>query len=384
MTKIIAEGDVTPLGTIFRRCGLSEPSINNKSEIAFGACSDDGQGKFRDGIFVSSNGQITPVAVNEDPTTILPGKFYFNFFPAVQALINNNSEVLFEGKIIPDSLDRERYGWFLKTDTGIKKIFIDEDPLVDGLAVQARTLGTSDLNDKGEVAFSVLLEGKADSGIFVRSGEQFKKIMVQGDATPIGGKFLTLYDPELIERFLLLRPRINANSAVAFKAKIEGGSSTTAIFLASPKAMLKVVAIGDTVPTGETIKEIDTFALNDLGEVAFFAYGRKGHTLPLGVYKAVPTQPQIKKVKLKNKSGNLELRVIGKGFITNDTVIEINGVALDALTYPEEAREDGGTTTQIVSREARLDQLLQAGQTARITVWNALTNQRSTMKEFVR
>jgi hypothetical protein len=253
--KVVAEGDPTPVGTIFRRCGLSTPSINNKSEIAFGACSDDGQGKFRDGIFVHANGQIQPIAVTEDVTDILPGKFYFNFFPAVQAIINNNSEVLFQGKIIPDALDRERYGWFLKNDAGIKKIFIDADPLVDGLVIEPRTQGTSDLNDKGEVAFSVLTVGKADSGIFMRSGDKTSKIMAQGDSTPIGGKFATLYDDELIENNLLLRPRINANSAVAFKAKIQGGSSRKAIFLASPKAMLKVVAVGDTVPTGEVIKK---------------------------------------------------------------------------------------------------------------------------------
>jgi hypothetical protein len=383
-TKVVADGDSTPLGTIFRRCGLSEPSINNKREIAFGACSDDGQEKVRDGIFVSSNGQIHPIAVTEDPTDILPGKFHFNFVPAVRAIINNNSEVLFQGKIIPDSFERERYGWFLKTDAGIKKVFIDEDPLVDGLVIEPRTQGTSDLNDKGEVVFSVLTVGKSDSGIFVRSGDKTSKIMAQGDSTPIGGRFTTLYDDELIENNLLLSPRINANSSVAFKAKIQGGSSRKAIFLASTKAMVKVAAVGDTVPSGEVIREIDTFALNDNGEVAFFAYGTKNQELPLGVYKAIPVTPKIQSVKLKNKKGRLELRVNGNGFITNDTVIEINGVALDVMIYPEDAREEGGTSVQVISRDGRLEQLLLAGQTAHITVFNGLTNQRSSVKEFVR
>lgn len=384
LSRIVGEEDTAPFNTIFQGCGFSTPSINNKSEIAFGACANDGKETYRDGIFVHANGQIQPVVVNEDVTDILPGKFYFNFFPAVQAIINNNSEVLFQGKIIPNSLERERYGWFLKNDAGIKKIFIDEDPLVDGLVIEPRTQGTSDLNDKGEVAFSVLTVGKADSGIFMRSGDKTSKIMVQGDPTPIGGKFATLYDDELIEDNLLLRPRINANSAVAFKAKIQGGSSKKAIFLASPKAMVKVVAVGDTVPTGEVIREIDTFALNDNGEVAFFAYGTKNQELPLGVYKATPVTPKIQSIKLKNKKGKLELRVNGSGFITNDTVIEINGVTLDALIYPEEAREEGGTNVQVISRDSRLEQFLPAGQAAQITVFNALTNQRSSIKEFVR
>ncbi|MEW6129814.1 MAG: choice-of-anchor tandem repeat NxxGxxAF-containing protein [Acidobacteriota bacterium] len=384
LSRIVGEGDPTPLGTTFGNCGFSAPSINDKGEIAFGACTNDGQALIRDGIFVHANGQLIPIAVNEDVTDILPGKFYFNFFPAVQAYINNNSEVLFQGKIILDSLERERYGWFLKTHDGIKKIFLDADPLVDGLSVKDRTIGTSDLNDNGEVAFAVLLDGKADSGIFRRSGNQISKIMAQGDATPIGGKFSTLDDPDLIENFLLLRPRINANSAVAFKAKVIDGRSGTAIFLASPNAMLKVVAVGDTVPTGETIREIDTFALNDLGEVAFFAYGRKNHTQPLGVYKATPAQPVIKKVKLKNKNGRLELRVNGNGMITNDSVIEINGVRLEVMSYPETAREAGGTTTQIISRDAQLEQLLPVGQTVQIKVYNALTNRFSEVRNFTR
>ncbi len=68
----------------------------------------------------------------------------------------------------------------------------------------------------------------------------------------------------------------------------------------------------------------------------------------------------------------------------NDTVIEVNGIALEVLSYPEDAREEGGTSVQIISQDARLEQLLQAGQTVQITVFNALTNQHSRVKEFVR
>ena len=42
--------------------------------------------------------------------------------------------------------------------------------------------------------------------------------------------------------------------------------------------------------------------------------------------------------------------------ITNDTVIEINGVPLDAIDYPSDFREDGGFTTRLVSRDSRLEQ----------------------------
>jgi hypothetical protein len=70
--------------------------------------------------------------------------------------------------------------------------------------------------------------------------------------------------------------------------------------------------------------------------------------------------------------------------ITNDTVIEVNGVPLGALDYPSDFRVDGGFTTRVVSRDPRLDQLIQEGQTVQVTVSNSLTNLRSTPVTFTR
>lgn len=177
---------------------------------------------------------------------------------------------------------------------------------------------------------------------------------------------------------------MNANGTVAFKIPVIGGNGSSAIFLASPRAMVKAVAAGDQLPTGETIRVIDTFALNDLGQVAFFAYGKKDKTKPLGVYVATPLAPTITSIKLKQKMSGLQLRVNGAGMITNDTVIEINGVVLNATDYPADFREDGGFTTRVVSRDARLEQLIPTGQTVQVTAFNSLTNLRSEAKAFTR
>jgi len=208
--------------------------------------------------------------------------------------------------------------------------------------------------------------------------------MAEGDPTPIGGTFSTLEDPELFEKAIFIRPRLNDNGAVAFIAKVKNGSSPLGVFMASPRAMLKVVAIGDEIDTGETIREIDTFALNDLGQVAFFAYGKKGKQKPLGVFVASPVTPQIKSIKVKRKKGALELRVNGKGMITSDSVIEINGLPLVALDYPADFREDGGTITRVISRDPRLPQLLGEGQAVQVTVFNSLTNKRSAAAALIR
>lgn len=200
----------------------------------------------------------------------------------------------------------------------------------------------------------------------------------------MGGTFSTLEDPDLIERFLFVRPRINNNGAVLFKAKVD--NKRIGLFLASPKAMLKVDAVGDELPGGGTVRLIDSFALNGNGQVAFFAYGKKDPDLrnPLGVYMATPNAPQITSIKLKHNKGSLQLRVNGSSMITNDTVIEINGVPLSAIDYPADFREDGGTSTQVVSSDARLEQMMSSGQTVQVTVYNSLTNLRSAPVSFAR
>ena len=383
ITKVVSIGDRTPTGETFRGCGFSPPSINNKGEIAFGACAENDQGLFRDGVLLYSNGELRRLVTSGDPSP-LGGILSLNFAPAIDGLINNNTEVLFQAGSITDLLVPEKFGLFLATKDGVKKIVVDGDPMPGGNIVEPQSLGIGDLNDKGEVAFTVLLDGPADTGIFINSQGTISKIMTQGDASPIGGTFSTLRDPELFERFLFISPRINERSVVAFKAKVKDGGSRLGIFLASPKAILKVVAIGDMLPTGEEVREINSFALNDLNQVAFFAGGKKGGKDPIGLYVATPAQPEIKSIKLKRKQGSLELRVNGKAMIANDTIIEINGVALGELSYPAEFKQDGGTTTRVVSRDARLEQLIAPGQSVQVIIYNPLTNLRSTSRSFTR
>ena len=124
--------------------------------------------------------------------------------------------------------------------------------------------------------------------------------------------------------------------------------------------MLKVIAIGDELPSGSTVREIDTFALNGLGQVAFFAYGEEKASRTL-CRVATPETPQIKSIKSKRKKGALELRVNGKGMINNDSVIEINGTSQHTMEYPTDFREDGGTITRVVSHDPRLQQRIGDG-----------------------
>lgn len=377
LLKIAAEGDLSPAGTVLGgNCGLGRPSINTNGEVAFFACSNpDSQGRIFNGIFASSGGTLRTVVKSGDPSP-LGGQISLAFGPAEPVQINDDDDVLFgAGQFDPDSNDPERFGLYLATSNGMEKIELGRDTMPNSSKAADNSLGGGHLNNKGDVLFGVRLAGKPKVGYFLYSGAQKSTIIVDRQTTPIGGTYnLTqeVEDP--------YGARINDNGTVAFMANVTDGSSSEAIFLASPKAVLKVVGIGDRLPTGEKIRSINSFALNNLGQVAFFANGSANafYTMPLGVFLATPVAPTITAIKLKHKkSGLLMLCVDGNGLITNDTVIEVNGLPLGELSYPTEFQENGGTTTRVMSRDSQIEQMMQSGQPLQVTVFNSLTNLRS-------
>jgi len=347
---------------MFKGCGFGQPAINNNGEVAFFACGEKDGFFFGDGVFRYSGGQITKVVVNNDPSPI-GGTFGLNFIPAQSVQMNDRGDVLFRSGVILDPFAKEKFGLFLATTDRFRKIEVDGERMPSGEQIKEGSLGIGDLNNKGDVAFVVGLAGQSDGGLFLYSGGSVNRVVIAGDPSPIGGTF-SPFDRGPNEAFPL--PHINGSAAIAFKAFVTNGTASNAIFLASPRAAIKVVAVGDQLPTGETIRVIDTFALNDLGQVAFFAYGKKNKTNPLGVFVATPVKPSITSIKLKHKKGTLQLRVNGHAMITNDTVIEINGVPLDVIDYPSDFRVDGGFTTRVVSRDPRLEQMLSPGQMAQM------------------
>lgn len=179
LTKIVALGDPTPVGTFFRGCGFSEPSINNHGDVAFGSCSDDGNGLSLDGIFSYSGGQVHKVVTYGDPSP-LGGFLALNFLPAITPILNDNGDVLFHGGSIIDINIKEKFGLFVSTANGVRKIVVDGDPMPNNTIVFPGSLGIGDLNNKDEVAFTVKLQGSADTGIFLSSGGTISKIVARG------------------------------------------------------------------------------------------------------------------------------------------------------------------------------------------------------------
>lgn len=190
LSKIVADGDPSPTGKVFGNCGFSLPSINNQGEIAFSACFQDDQGGFAgDGVFVSSEGTLRKIAVGLDPSPV-GGKFAFALVPPPRVSMNDNGDVLFmAGQIDPDITAPGRFGLFLVTADGIKKIELSRDTMPNGSRAADNSIGLGSLNNKGDVIFSLRLSGKPKSGMFLYSGGQLSTIILDRGPTPIGRTF---------------------------------------------------------------------------------------------------------------------------------------------------------------------------------------------------
>jgi hypothetical protein len=377
ISKIAAVGDPSPIGPI---AAVGPTSINSHGDVALfirsALSSSSGDGN---GVFVFSGGAIRKVVASGDPSPI--GGTFRGLVPA---RIQENGDVLFWGQVETTPIWRE--GLFVATQQGIEKVVATGDPIPGVEATVDAPTNLSmrgDMNFSGEVAFVTMLEdGRVDSGIFLRTRNGISKIVAARDHTPIGGNFAS-FKPR--RDWTSLPPvHLNANSAVGFGARVYDGGAKRGIFLASPTAMVKVVAIGDVLPNGDRLAgfsssdlpdDIPGFAMNDESNLAFSAYKQNG--VLVGIFLATPARPTIQSVRLKREDRTPKLLVTGGGFIANDGEIRINGKLLKELSYPDEFLESGGTTTRIVSRDPLLEELLVAGTPVEIEVHNRLTGKLS-------
>ncbi len=84
--------------------------------------------------------------------------------------------------------------------------------------------------------------------------------------------------------------------------------------------------------------------------------------------------PRITSVKVKGSAG--KLIVNGEHFITDDSIIEIDGAAITRLKFPSEYRLPNGLTTRITTKGG-VSELVPRGTEVTITVFNQRTGKRS-------
>jgi hypothetical protein len=380
LSKVAAVGDPTPAGSDFSGCGFGEPTLNNGGRIAFSGCGTPpaGGGLDLDGVFTGLDGMLRKVVAAGDPSPV-GSRFLFGYVPPQEATINDVGDVLFYSSIDPGNPGlRERFGLFASGPDGIRKIAVSEDTLPDGSRIPSFGNAFGDMNNRGDVAFRAPLEGSpANGGIYLYSAGSMSKIARVGEACPGGGAFQGFFDPAGMS--LVNDPGINDNGAVVFEAFTKPGRSA-GLFMGSPKGLLKVMATGDRAPTGEVIGDMPTFAINRMGQVAFFAVGKSGS--PIGIVLATPNPPTVTSVKFKRKTG--QLLVNGGPFIVGDSIIEVNGAPLATNEFPADFQSGDGSATRIVSADSELDQLVPPGKTVQITVFNGMTNLRSAPFAFTR
>lgn len=362
----------------------SDPAINNEGEVVINVLLTDGQSEYVYYFVFLASGEVRRIGAGMPA----PGGGVFSTIPGPDPppSINDNGDVLFVHGISGGMYDG-RFGLFLARSDGIEKIAVDGDELESGF-LNGGVHGS--LNNHGEVA---IVSGESAPpyrlGIFIWSGGSFTKVITSGDRAPDGGVITTVaYGGE--DGFYSQYPvvRINDNGTVVFNAKVEApnGNLRRALFLASPRGMLRMVNQGDRLPTGDRLYRITHYSLNNLGQVAFYAYKDNplGSITPIGAFLATPAAPLIRSVKLKSSGSELSLRVKGDAMVAGDAIIEIDGVQLEGLGYPEKSHNDDGTTRLVTSVDPRLDELLPVGVPVSVTVFNPLTGKRGEPFTFVR
>ncbi len=362
----------------------SYPVINDAAEVIVSAVSTDGQREYVEYFTFLASGEMRRFGAG----TEAPGGGVFSAIPGFlpPPAINNSGDVLFLHGV-SGGIYNGRDGLFLAREDGVEKVVISGDELEPGFVVGA---ARGSLNNRGEVAVGAG-EGAPlyRVGIFIWSGGAFKKVVTEGDRAP-NGRVITSVHYGAEEGFNSQVPvvRINDSGTVVFNAKIEGpdGNLRRALFLGSPRGMLRIAQQGDRLPTGDRLYRITHYALNNLGQVAFYAYKDNplGSITPIGVFLATPAAPAIRSVKLKTSDSGFTLRVKGDAMVSGDAIIEIDGLALEALDYPAKSRNDDGTARIVTSADPRLGDLLPVGTPVSVTVFNPLTGKRSEPFAFVR
>jgi hypothetical protein len=137
----------------------------------------------------------------------------------------------------------------------------------DGFDVETRIV-PAPANRRGDVAFFArLLRGKAEEGIFLASGGRIVKLAAIGDAIPEGETIAGFGEQPAAA--------INAAGAVAFTAQLTGGRATSGVLLAQ-NGKLTTIAASGTAAAGGTLVEFQPPAINDAGDVAFLAALKRG------------------------------------------------------------------------------------------------------------
>lgn len=208
-----------------------------------------------------------------DPTPIggtFSGFFGGTFFtPAT----NDNGDVLFLADVYLGSSKR---GLFLyRSATGqLQKVAAIGDSTPTGGTFGA--IGPGSVNSAGTVVFLGSKGTGAAADIFRWSNGTLSKVVAVGDPAPLGGTFFQIGTESLgfgdgTTIPVGPVPAINDLGQISFRGGVSGGVAQYGLFLSSGGTHQWMVRTGSAAPGGGTFVGLQAAALNDSGEIAFFA-----------------------------------------------------------------------------------------------------------------
>lgn len=266
VVKIALVGTPAPIGGKFTDFGGytgGSLAVTNSGGIVFSASTELNYGGYNNPLFAWNGSSIISIADTE-------GAYRFKSNDRGDLLVMNNKGLLF-GTIDGVNVAIEKGS--PAPGGGTFNYF--EYPLLDS---------------SGNVAFSGQISGgPAEDGIFLRTADGVKKIMLTSDSPPGGGLFSKPYSHESY-------PLAIDGGSVYFQAKTSGGPG---VFAGNGIGLSKVIRKGDTL-NGKTVTNVAGFfnerqsacqdASNQSGQILYWA--QFGFESGLFIHPFVPT-PEI-------------------------------------------------------------------------------------------
>ncbi len=271
---VVRAGEAAPGGGTYAFFGSL--GLDDQGTIAFYGGFDEVSScndllSFCGGAFLApAGGQPVALARAGDPVPggcSVSGVTFLDFgFDSVS--LNNQGEVGFTADFVnPGFLNSEGFqclgGLLVATaQTPPQPVVQEGDAVPSGGRFSKFTDPSTDINDTGEVAFSVSGSITNPLGIFLAAAGTVPRLLVRiFDPAPGGGTFFEVRDPSL-----------NDGGAVAFPARLSTMFIPQGIFLRSPTGELTAVArTDDTAPGGGQFRSFGHPAMNNLGVIAFTA-----------------------------------------------------------------------------------------------------------------
>lgn len=246
---VTATGEPAPAGGNFVQ--FERVQINEAGLVAFTARVSDGVSGQQDGLFVGVPYSLDDVAMQFTPAPAGGNYSSFNQF-----VLNDAGQVAFRG-----NLSSGETGIFVGTPGLVQTIAVSGTLSPDG-APFSRFHRDFAFNDAGQIAFPVFVEdGGIGDRLIAGTPGNLAVIAATGHTPVDGGESYVSFSP----------PMLSNSGRVAFQAALDPTSSRTGLYVGMPGDIQTVAVEGSAGPGGGTFGNPVHRAINDNGEVAFFA-----------------------------------------------------------------------------------------------------------------